>query len=102
MGLTDVIREALAHLENVEEKRMFRGIAFMIDGKMCFTTGDHRLLCRVDPKLHDELLLTKKCTPMIMRGKENRGWLYVDEEDLKSEENFEFWINSVINFNKSL
>jgi len=38
-NLTNRVREALAHLPNVEEKKMFGGIAFMVDCKMCITIG---------------------------------------------------------------
>jgi TfoX/Sxy family transcriptional regulator of competence genes len=39
--LADRIREALAHLPDVEEKEMFRGVCFMVDGKMCVcVSGD--------------------------------------------------------------
>ena len=50
--LTKRVREALEHLDNVEEKKMFRGITFMVDGKMCISTGDVRLMCRIDPAIH--------------------------------------------------
>ncbi|NJK95714.1 MAG: TfoX/Sxy family protein, partial [Bacteroidales bacterium] len=64
--LTQRVREALVHLEDVQEKKMFRGITFMVNGKMCFSTGDQRLMCRIDPSIHDELLLIKCCEVMTM------------------------------------
>ena len=48
--LTARIREALAHLPKVEEKRMFRGVTFMVDDKMCITAGDNKIMCRIDPQ----------------------------------------------------
>ena len=100
--LTQRVREAICHLDNVQEKKMFRGITFMINNKMCFSTGDDRLMCRIDPTIHDELLQTKDCETMRMKGKEYRGWIYVNERNLKNKKEFEFWINLVLNYNKTL
>jgi len=43
------VRAALAPLGGVEEKRMFGGLAFMVDGKMCVTVGKDRIMCRISP-----------------------------------------------------
>ena len=100
--LTNRVREALAHLDNVEEKKMFRGITFMVNCKMCFSTGDERLMCRIDPSIHDEILLTKNCEPMKMKGKEYKGYVYIHEDNLKAKKDFDFWINIALDFNKKL
>ena len=100
--LTHRVREALAHLENVQEKKMFRGIIFMVNGKMCFSTADQKLMCRIDPTMHNELLLTKPCEIMTMKNKEYCGYLYVHEENLKTKNEFEFWINLALDYNKKL
>jgi hypothetical protein len=47
------IREALAHLPDVEEKKMFGGLAFMVGGKICLTAGADRMMCRIDPTIHE-------------------------------------------------
>ena len=52
--MTIRIREALADLPKVEEKKMFRGVVFMVDGKMCITAGDNEMMCRIDPAIHEE------------------------------------------------
>ena len=42
--LVDRIREALAHHPKVEEKKMFRGVTFMVDEKMCVcVSGDEMM-----------------------------------------------------------
>jgi TfoX/Sxy family transcriptional regulator of competence genes len=100
--LTQRVREALVYLENVQEKKMFRGITFMVNGKMCFSTGDQRLMCRIDPSMHDELLQTKHCEVMTMKNKEYRGYLYIHEDNLKTRQEFEYWINLALDYNKKL
>ncbi|MFZ5554614.1 MAG: TfoX/Sxy family protein [Bacteroidota bacterium] len=98
--LTNRVREALQHLDNVEEKKMFRGTTFMVNGKMCFSSGDDKLMCRIDPTIHDDLLRTKKCETMKMKNKEYRGYLFIHEDNLKAKKEFEFWINLALDFNK--
>jgi len=98
--LTARVREALAHLPKVEEKKMFSGIAFMVNGKMCISVKDERIMVRIDPMQHDELLETKACRTMIMKGREYKGYLLVSEDALKSKKEFEFWINLALAFNK--
>jgi TfoX/Sxy family transcriptional regulator of competence genes len=47
--LADKLRWALAEVPKVEEKKMFGGLAFMVNGKMCMTAGPKRIMCRIDP-----------------------------------------------------
>ena len=35
---------------------MFRGITFMVDGKMCISVGNNELMCRIDLELHDAVI----------------------------------------------
>lgn len=98
--LTLRVREALAHLPDVEEKRMFRGVAFMVNGKMCITVGDDEMMLRIDPSLHEELLENKPCRTVIMRGREYKGWILVNEDDIQRKKEFEYWVSLALDFNK--
>jgi TfoX/Sxy family transcriptional regulator of competence genes len=97
--MTNRVREALAHLPDVEEKKMFRGIAFMVNGKMCVSTGDERLMCRIDPAIHDEAVKKKGCETMIMKGREYKGYVYVQEDVIKTKKEMEYWIGLALDFN---
>jgi len=98
--LTKRVRVALAHLPNIEEKRMFRGVAFMVNDKMCISAGDDELMFRIDPAVHDELLKKKGVRPVIMRGREYKGYVYVNEKSIKSKKDFDYWIELALDFNK--
>jgi TfoX/Sxy family transcriptional regulator of competence genes len=98
--LTNRIRTALAHVTKVEEKKMFRVVTFMVDGKMCITAGDDKIMCRIDPAIHEELIKRKGCTTVIMRGREYKGYVYVTEEGIRSKKNFDYWIGLALDFNK--
>jgi len=98
--LTNRVREALANVPNVEEKKMFRGITFMVDGKMCISVGDNRIMCRIDPELHDEAVEKNGCTTVEMGGRQYKGYVYVSEEAIKSKKDFYHWINLALDYNK--
>jgi len=98
--LTARIREALAHLPKVEEKRMFRGVTFMVNNKMCITAGDDKIMCRIDPAIHEEVIKRKGCETVKMKGREYKGYVYVSEEGIKTKKDLAYWITLALDFNK--
>jgi TfoX/Sxy family transcriptional regulator of competence genes len=99
--LASRIRKAVRHL-SVEEKKMFGSLAFLVNGKMCLTAGPARIMCRIDPKLHEQEVKKTGCKAVIMRGREYKGYIHVQEENLKSGIDFNHWINLALDFNKQL
>ena len=98
-NLTNKIRKVLENIPNVEEKKMFSGIAFMVDGKMCVTVRDDRIMCRIDPALHDELVEEPGCSTMIMKGKALKGYVLIDESVLTTKKKLEYWIKLALDYN---
>src|SRR4029453_9015576 len=98
--LTARIREALAHFPRVEEKRMFRGVAFMVNDKMCIAAGDNKIMCRIDPSIHEETLKRKGCETVKMKGREYKEYIYVSEEGIKAKKDLDYWIGIALEFNK--
>ncbi len=47
-------------IDNVEEKKMFRGMTFMVDGKMCVSVGDDEIMCRIDPRDSQKMPLKRR------------------------------------------
>lgn len=98
--LADKIRNVLVHLPYVKEKKMFGGLAFMVDDKMCITVGADRMMCRIDPALHEQLIERKGCRTVVMKGREYKGFVHVDESSIKNKEDFNFWIKLALDYNK--
>ncbi|MEO6722260.1 MAG: TfoX/Sxy family protein [Ferruginibacter sp.] len=94
------IRAALAHLSKVEEKKMFGGIAFMVNGKMCITVGKDRIMCRVDPAIHDDVSTGTGIQTVKMRGREYKGFLHINEDLIKTKKALDYWIQLALDFNK--
>lgn len=98
--LADRIRKALAPLPNVKEKKMFGGLAFMVNDKMSITTGGNRIMYRIDPAMYEEVIKRKGCHTVMMRGREYKGYVDVDEDSIKSKKDFDYWINLALDYNK--
>lgn len=98
--LADRVSRALAHLENVEPKMMFSGVAFMVNQKMCINVTSGGMMCRVDPKMHETLLEMPGCRSMVMKGRELMGWLLIDEAFIQLDKDLDFWISQALSFNQ--
>ena len=67
--LAERIREELDDLPKVEEKAMFGGLAFMVNGKMCVGIIKDDLMCRIAPELEAEVLEKQGARQMDFTGK---------------------------------
>lgn len=99
--LTNKIRAALAHLPDVEEKKMFRGVTFMVNGKMCISAGNTEIMCRIDPALHEEAIKRKGSRTVVMKERAYRGYVYVNEDGMKTKKDFDYWVALALDFNKN-
>lgn len=79
---------------------MFGGITFMVDGKMCVSVGHHRLMCRIDPELHDAALKRRGVRTVRMKRRAYRGFVYVREEAVASKSDLDYWVRTCLDFNK--
>jgi TfoX/Sxy family transcriptional regulator of competence genes len=79
---------------------MFGSIAFMVDGKMCITVGHNRMMCRIDPELHEAATQRKGVRTVKMRAREYKGYVYVDADSLRSKRDIEYWLSLSLDFNK--
>ncbi len=100
--LNNRIREALMHLPNVEEKYMFGGVCYMVDGKMCIGIAGDEMMCRIGPDRYEESLERNGCREMVFTGKPMKGYVFVSEEGMKTKKDFQHWIDLCLHFNKQV
>jgi hypothetical protein len=100
--LADRIRNYLVGFPNlkIEEKKMFRGLTFMVNGKMCISVSGENLMCRFDPDLEEEVAEKRGFQPMIMKNRQYKGYCYISSEGYKAKKDFEYWVNLCLAFNK--
>lgn len=98
--LSNRIRESLSHLKKVEEKFMFGGVCYMLNGKMCIGVVGDKMMCRIDPEIYEEALSKKGCREMVFTGKPMKGYVYVSDEGMKTKSQFDYWVGLCVEFNK--
>ena len=97
--LAQKVRSALAHIEQVEEKKMFGGLAFLVNGKMCINAGADRLMFRVDPALPEDVVNRNGSEPVFMQGRPYKGYFYVPEDGISTDQDFDHWLGLALDFN---
>ena len=99
--LADRVREiiALTH-KNVEEKKMFGGLCFMVNDKMCVGVETERLMVRLDPARYDEAMDKDGVRPMDFTGKVMKGYVFVDIDALNSKKELNYWVGLALEYNR--
>jgi TfoX/Sxy family transcriptional regulator of competence genes len=101
--LANRIRELISDERGLTEKRMFGGLAFLINGNMSVSaSGQGGLLLRVDPAETDALVTKPHARRFEMRGREMDGWLRVDPEGLRTKRELEAWVKRGVAYARSL
>ena len=102
INLVDKVREYLAEIPNIEieEKEMFNVLNFMVNGKTCICVSSENLMLRFDPKLQEELSEKNGYETMLMKGKEYKGYCYINPDGFKNRKDFECFVNLCLDYNK--
>jgi TfoX N-terminal domain len=87
------IRKLVADEAGLTEMKMFGGLAFLIGGNMAIAAGGQGgLLVRVDPAESAGLVSESDARPFEMRGRQMAGWLRVDPEHARTNEQLSRWV----------
>ena len=97
--LTERVRVALRRLPRVAERKMFGGICFMVNGKMCITVGHGRLMCRIDPDQHEAAVKRKGVRTVRMKGRAYRGFVHVRADAVRTKRALDYWVAVCLAFN---
>jgi len=104
--IADRIRQ-IFNEKNTEfiEKKMFSGLCFMVDDKMC--CGIHfdkkkdtdLLMVRIGEDASGEAMKKKGCHPMDFTGRPMKGYVFVTPDGFDEEQDLAHWIQLCIDFN---
>ena len=97
-GVAQRVREAMDAIDNVIEKKMFGGIAFMVNGNMCVGVVKEELMLRVGPDQYEKLLKMPFAKKMDFTGKPMRGFIYLAAEGFAEESDLNIWIKRALDF----
>jgi len=90
--VAEEVRARLAVRDDVTEKKMFGGIAFMVRGNMAVGVSGEELMVRVGKDAHAELVELPGARTFDMSGRPMEGWLLVAPEGFATEEDLDSWI----------
>jgi TfoX/Sxy family transcriptional regulator of competence genes len=100
--LGERIRAALKGTRGLEEKKMFGGVGFMVNGNLACGVSKNDLLVRVGAEKHNEAMKRPHVKPFTTTGKPMAGWILVSPEGCKTEKALADWIKMGVGFAKSL
>jgi hypothetical protein len=101
--LANRIRDVVHDEPGLTEKRMFGGLAFLINGNMAVgASGQGGILLRVDPTQTAALVQRPEASRFKMRGREMDGWLRVDPSGLVTKRQLKAWVSRGVSYARSL
>lgn len=100
--LVDRIRGALPPRSAITEKKMFGGVAFLVDGKMFIGVNGTDLMVRVGPEGYDAALARPHVRPMDFTGKPLTGYVYVGAPGSKTTAAVRTWASKALAFVETL
>ncbi len=90
-GLAERLNDYFEGRTDVEVKKMFGGLCFMVSNHMCCGIIGDNLMARVGPDNYTECLSKKHVKKMDFTGKAMKGMVYVDPEGISEDSDLEYW-----------
>jgi hypothetical protein len=101
--LAERLRDLLADEDGLSERKMFGGLAFLLDGKLALAASRRGgILARVDPDDCEKLLADPNVASMEMRGRPMTGWLTVAPEAIATKRRLTPWVRRCVAHARSL
>jgi TfoX/Sxy family transcriptional regulator of competence genes len=102
-AFADRVRERVGREPGIAERRMFGGLAMMVDGNMAVVVrGVGGLMVRVDPAESEQLQTGLGVQAAVMRGRPLRGWITVDPSACAKDVDLGRWVDRGVRYARSL
>jgi TfoX/Sxy family transcriptional regulator of competence genes len=90
--LAQRVREVLTGRPGITERKMFGGLAFLVDGRMFIGIRNSSLMARVGPERHGDALAMPDVRVMDFTGRAMKGYVYVDSPAIAAEADLNAWV----------
>ncbi len=90
--LAQRVRDVLAGRPGISERRMFGGLAFLVDGKMFIGIRNASLMARVGRERHEDALAMPHVRVMDFTGRPMKGYVYVDAPAIANDKDLAAWV----------
>jgi TfoX/Sxy family transcriptional regulator of competence genes len=92
------IRTALARKKGIEEKKMFGGVGFLLNGNMLVGVWKDSLIVRLGEEQGQEAMLEPHVKPFDITGKSMKNWVLVMPEGVNDDDQLKGWIQRAVKF----
>jgi hypothetical protein len=96
------VRAALRARKGIVEKKMFGGIAFLLNGNMCCGVREDELIVRLDPERTEQALREPHVRVFDLTGRPMKGWVLVAPGGVAADDDFRSWIGQGVEYARSL
>src|SRR5687768_2354264 len=96
------IRYRLDRRRGIEEKRMFGGVGFLLNGNLLVGVWKDSLVARLGPDASEAALLEPHARPFDVTGKPMTGWVLVGPEGVEDDDQLADWIDRATAFVETL
>jgi TfoX/Sxy family transcriptional regulator of competence genes len=100
--LAERIRAVLKGRKGFEEKKMFGGVGFLVNGNMACGVHKEDLILRLGEKEYQKALKSPHARIFDMTGKPMSGWVMVSKPGYASDSALKGWVEDSIAFARSL
>ncbi len=97
-SLAERIRIALKGRRSVEEKRMFGGVCFLLQGNIVVCVWNLSLIARVGVEQEVAALQENHVRKMDITGKPMKGWIIIEPDGIDEDDQLRHWIDQAIAF----
>src|SRR5262249_23370138 len=97
-ALAQRIRRQLARSKDIEEKKMFGGIGFLLKGNMLVGVWKDSIIVRLGDQGGDDALKQPHVRVFDITGRAMKGWVLVAPEGVKSDDQLNNWIKQALEF----
>src|SRR6516164_839909 len=97
-ALAERIRQRLARRKNVEQKKMFGGVGFLLNGNMLVGVWKDSLIVRLGPDEGEEALKEPHVSEFNITGRAMKGWVLVAPEGVEADEALSGWVLRAVKF----
>jgi TfoX/Sxy family transcriptional regulator of competence genes len=97
-ALAGRIRQRLARRKNVEERKMFGGIGFLLNGNLLVGVWKESLVVRLGEEEGEEALKEPHVREFDITGKPMRNWVLVGPEGVQNDEQLSAWVQRAVKF----
>ena len=96
------VRKVLAKRKAIAEKKVFGGVAFLLNGNMCCGLHGQELIVRLNPEETDQALAKPHTRIFDMTGRPMKGWILVEPAGLAREDALAKWVRVGVDYAASL